>query len=75
MSNGLLWQDAKSAPLQAFRGSKKARLVPGLQAMNQAMLARLAPDERAEFMRLLAKFVAVNNDQSRAPLGGKGDTA
>lgn len=52
-----------------------ARLVPGLHTMNQAMLAHLAPDERAEFMRLLAKFVAMNNDQSRAPLGGKGDAA
>ena len=52
-----------------------ARLVPALHTMNQAMLARLAPDERAEFMRLLARFVAMNNDQSRAPLGGKGDAA
>lgn len=52
-----------------------ARLVPGLRAMNEAMLGRLDENERAEFMRLLAKFVALNNAQSRAPLGGKADTA
>ena len=45
-----------------------ARLVPGLQRMNQAMLAGLAPDEREAFMRLLRKFVQLNNAQSRAPL-------
>ena len=41
--------------------------------MNGAMLARLDAGERAEFMRLLGKFVALNNAQSRAPLGGKPD--
>lgn len=44
-----------------------ARLVPGLQAMNTALLAGLAEDEREAFMRLLRKFVQLNNDQSRAP--------
>lgn len=44
-----------------------ARLVPGLRAMNEALLARLEPEERATFMRLLAKFVQLNNAQSRAP--------
>ena len=47
-----------------------ARLKPGLQAMNAALLSRLEAPERAEFMRLLGKFVQLNNDQSRAPLGG-----
>jgi DNA-binding MarR family transcriptional regulator len=48
-----------------------ARLVPGLRVMNQGMLSRLDADEQAEFVRLLRKFVALNNQQSRAPLGGK----
>lgn len=43
------------------------RLVPALHAMNTQMLAGLDAAERAEFMRLLAKFVQLNNDQSRAP--------
>lgn len=51
-----------------------ARLVPGLQAMNEAMLDRLGAQERVEFMRLLRKFVHLNNQQSRAPLGGKPDS-
>lgn len=44
-----------------------ARLVPGLQRMNTAMLAGLDAEERETFMRLLRKFVRLNNDQSRAP--------
>ncbi len=44
------------------------RLVPALQAMNTQMLAGLDPAERTEFMRLLGKFVQLNNAQSRAPL-------
>jgi len=45
-----------------------ARLMPGLKAMNDALLSRLDETERADFMRLLAKFVQLNNGQSRAPL-------
>lgn len=45
-----------------------ARLVPGLVAMNRDLLSRLDEDEQAAFMRLLRKFVQVNNDQSRAPM-------
>ncbi|MDT7836155.1 MarR family winged helix-turn-helix transcriptional regulator [Aquabacterium sp. OR-4] len=44
------------------------RLVPALHAMNSQMLAGLDTAERAEFMRLLGKFVQLNNAQSRAPL-------
>jgi DNA-binding MarR family transcriptional regulator len=51
-----------------------ARLVPGLQAMNLQLLQRLDDDERAEFMRLLRKFVQVNNDQSRAPMRSAAET-
>jgi len=45
-----------------------ARLVPGLRAMNRDLLSRLDAGERAEFMRLLAKFVQLNNEHSRAPM-------
>lgn len=45
-----------------------ARLVPGLAAMNNHLLSGLDDAERAEFMRLLRKFVQINNDQSRAPM-------
>jgi len=45
-----------------------ARLVPHMVAMNHALLSRLDDGERAEFMRLLRKFVQLNNDQSRAPM-------
>lgn len=44
------------------------RLVPAIHAMNVDMLAGLDEAERAEFMRLLGKFVQLNNAQSRAPL-------
>lgn len=50
-----------------------ARLVPALSQMNQALLGRLDEPERAEFMRLLRKFVHLNNAHSRAPLGGKAE--
>ena len=52
-----------------------ARLVPGLLEMNQSLLSRLDAPERDEFMRLLRKFVQVNNEQSRAPMrSASGDT-
>lgn len=44
------------------------RLVPGLAALNQGLLSRLDEPERQEFMRLLRKFVQMNNGQSRAPM-------
>ena len=50
-----------------------ARLVPGLLEMNQSLLSRLDAPERAEFMRLLRKFVQLNNDQSRAPMRSAAD--
>jgi DNA-binding MarR family transcriptional regulator len=52
-----------------------ARLVPGLVAMNHDLLSRLDCGEQAEFMRLLRKFVQLNNDQSRAPLRSGADEA
>ena len=49
-----------------------ADLVPAVHRMRKAMLSNLEPAEQKEFMRLLRKFVHLNNDQSRAPRGGKG---
>jgi DNA-binding MarR family transcriptional regulator len=49
-----------------------ARLVPGIHALNEAMLGPLEPAEREQFMRLLRKFVRLNNAQSRAPMQGSG---
>src|SRR5258706_15534929 len=48
-----------------------ADLVPAVHRMRKAMLSSLEPAEQKEFMRLLRKFVHLNNDQSRAPRGGK----
>ena len=49
-----------------------ARLVPALADMNHGLLSRLDATERAEFMRLLRKFVQTNNDESRAPMRSAG---
>ena len=43
-------------------------LVPGVRAMQESLLGSLDAREQAEFMRLLRKFVHLNNEQSRAPL-------
>lgn len=45
-----------------------ARTVPGVRRLQRALLANLSSDERAEFLRLLRKFVDLGNGQSRAPL-------
>jgi DNA-binding MarR family transcriptional regulator len=46
-------------------------LVPAVHRMRKAMLSSLDPAEQKEFIRLLRKFVHLNNEQSRAPRGGK----
>ena len=43
-------------------------LVPAVHELRDRMLSSLDPQERAEFARLLKKFVHLNNEQSRAPL-------
>lgn len=43
-------------------------MVPSVHKLRDRLLANLLPSEKAEFMRLLKKFVHLNNDQSRAPL-------
>ena len=42
-----------------------------VEATQERILAPLDAAERATFMRLLVKLVDVNNEASRAPLGGK----
>ena len=44
-----------------------ARLVPGMNEMCQTMLADMNQQEQAEFLRLLRKFVHVNDDGRAAP--------
>lgn len=52
-----------------------ARLEPGIQRMQQRLLANLDESERAEFMRLLHKFVRLSDEQGSAPQGIVGDEA
>ena len=51
-----------------------ARLVPGIHRMNDALLGGLDASEREAFMRLLHKFVQMNNSQSRAPMRSDPET-
>lgn len=51
-----------------------AELVPGIHRLQQALLGKLEAAERAELLRLLRKFVAVNNGQSRASQRGRVET-
>lgn len=45
-----------------------AELVPGMQRMQSQLMGRLDEAEREQFLRLLRKFVELNNERSRAPL-------
>ncbi len=49
-------------------------MVPSVHALRDRMLASLSAEEKLEFMRLLKKFVQLNNDQSRAPLQRGGES-
>lgn len=51
-----------------------AKSVAGMRELNRKMLESLAPEEQAEFLRLLRKFVHLNNEQSRAPLRRESDS-
>ena len=46
-----------------------------VEETQRRILAPLGESERKSFMRLLTKLVDVNNDVSRAPLGGKSGEA
>lgn len=43
-------------------------LVPLIDELHKRMLGTLSADEQQTFLTLLAKFVHINNDKSRAPL-------
>lgn len=45
-----------------------ASMVSSVHTLRDRMLDSLLPDEKKEFIRLLKKFVHLNNAQSRAPL-------
>ncbi len=47
-----------------------ASLGDAMAQMREQLLGRMAPQEQEALMSLLRKFVEVNNDFSRAPLGG-----
>lgn len=47
-----------------------ARLVPGMNDMCRTMLADMDSKEQAEFIRLLQKFVHINDDGRAAPRPG-----
>jgi DNA-binding MarR family transcriptional regulator len=50
-------------------------LQPGALRLRERLLEPLTKDERRQFMRLLAKLVSENNEQSRAPLARRGAAA
>jgi DNA-binding MarR family transcriptional regulator len=49
-------------------------LMPSVNRAQERMLAPLSKAERKEFMRMLCKLVATNNDLSRAPAAADGAT-
>jgi MarR family transcriptional regulator, temperature-dependent positive regulator of motility len=48
-------------------------LVPSVHELHRRMMQTLSEDEQETFLTLLAKFVHINNEKSRAPLR-RGDT-
>lgn len=44
------------------------RLIPGVEALRHGLLDSMGEKDAQELLRLLRKFVELNNDQSRAPL-------
>lgn len=63
----LLPRGQRALQLTADGEALLARLVPGMNAMCRTMLADLDAGEQAEFIRLLQKFVRVNDDGRAAP--------
>ncbi|MFA7680171.1 MAG: MarR family transcriptional regulator [Pigmentiphaga sp.] len=47
-----------------------ATLTPGLEEMRARLFSNMSAREQEQLIRLLHKFVAVNNEFSRAPMGG-----
>jgi DNA-binding MarR family transcriptional regulator len=63
----LLPRGQRSLQLTAEGEALLARLVPGMNDMCRTMLADMDDREQAEFVRLLQKFVHVNDDGRAAP--------
>ena len=42
-------------------------LVPGIERLQQGLLGKLRPEEQADFMRLLAKFVGADGERPARP--------
>jgi len=49
------------------------QLIPGVNALNHGLLDGLGEEDAKELLRLLRKFVHLNNEQSRAPLRSASD--
>jgi DNA-binding MarR family transcriptional regulator len=64
----VLARGQRSLELTAAGAKVLAGLEPGIARLQQALLGGLSPREQADFMRLLRKFVHINNERSRAPL-------
>jgi DNA-binding MarR family transcriptional regulator len=64
----MLARGQRELRLTAEGEARLARMVPGMQQMQHALLGMLTEQERHDFIQLLSKFVTVNNDRSRAPL-------
>lgn len=52
-----------------------ARLMPSVNALNHGLLDGMGEEDSRELLRLLRKFVHLNNDQSRVPLRSSDDAA
>jgi DNA-binding MarR family transcriptional regulator len=63
----LLPRGQRCLALTAAGAALLARLLPGMDSMCRAMLGDLDSSEQAEFMRLLRKFVHLNDDGRGAP--------
>lgn len=57
----------RSLQLTAEGEALLTRLVPGMNAMCRSMLGSMDAKEQAEFIRLLQKFVHINDDGRAAP--------
>ena len=64
----LMARRQRSLSLTAEGAALVERHGTSIRELNRRMLAHFDADERREFARLLAKFVQLNNEQSRAPL-------
>jgi DNA-binding MarR family transcriptional regulator len=51
------------------------RLIPGVKALSHGLLDGMGEQDAQDLMRLLRKFVNLNNDQSPAPVRRSGDDA